>query len=211
MSWGGCLATGCLATLACGRVSLERRLPAEEDCRVTLAGFVTAADALNGLPTAAVAPGDFGAVGCTTVGRTGLGFRDGFLCSAAAVAPGDFGAVGCTTVGRTSLGFRDGFLCSAAAVAPGDFGAVGCTTVGRTSLGFRDGLGSALPVAGRFVALVVTLTTLGRRRSFLAVGVLASLTGPGAGSLAGGDGFLWSFWSAGDGLRTVRAFVATLP
>lgn len=95
--------------------------------------------------------------------------------------------------------------------APGALGAVGWTTVGRTGLGFRDGFCSTLPVAGRFAALVLTLITLGRRRSFLAVGGVASLTGPGAGSLADGDGFLWSFWSAGDGLRAVRAFVATLP
>ncbi|WP_152535104.1 hypothetical protein [Candidatus Synechococcus spongiarum] len=46
----------------------------------------------------------------------------------------------------------------------------------------------------------MTLTTLGRRGSFLLLEVLASLTGPGAGSLAGRDGFLWSFWSAEDGL-----------
>ena len=48
--------------------------------------------------------------------------------------------------------------------------------------------------------MVLTLTTLGCRGSFLVVGVLASLTGPGAGSLTGWDGFLWSLWLAGNGL-----------
>lgn len=205
MSWGGCLDTGCLATLSGGCVPLGRRLLAREDCRVTLPCFVAPADAFEALLTI---DGDL-----TT---TGLAFALDDLSSAAAVAPRGFGAVG-----RTSLGFRDGldsadggffatteaaFVLgdlSSAEMTPGDFGAVGCTRVGRTSLGFRDGFGSAV--------LALTLTTLGRRGSFLVVGVLAGLTGPGAGSLAGLDGFLWSFWPAGAGLRPVRAFVAALP
>ena len=94
---------------------------------------------------------------------------------------------------------------------------MGWTTVGRTSLGFRDGLGSmdggfaiarpvltlvvvplpvVLPVVGWSAVLALSLTTLGRRGPLLAVAVLlvalalASLTGSGAGSLAGGEGFL---------------------
>ena len=98
------------------------------------------------------------------------------------------------------------------------------TMVGRTSFGFWDGLGFtdggfpiARPVltlvavlllvvvlrgAGWSVVLALSLTTLGRWGSFLAVAVLlvalalACLTGPGAGPLAGGEGFLWSFWVA---------------
>ena len=166
MSWGGCLDTGCLATLSGGCVPLGRRLPAKGDCRVTLACFVAPADAFEALLTM---DGDR-----TT---TGLAFALDGLSSAAAVAPGDFGAVGCTTVGRTSLGFRDGLdsadggfftaarpafalgdLSSAAAVAPGDFGAVGCTRVGRTSLGFRDGFGSA---DGGFFATTEAALVLG--------------------------------------------------
>lgn len=201
MSWGGCL-----ATLSGGCVPLGRRLPAGGDCRVTLACFVAPADAFEALLTM---DGDL-----TTAG---LAFALDGLSSAAALAPGDFGAVG-----RTSLGFRDGldsadggffatteaaFVVgdlSSAEVTPGDFGAVGCTRVGRTRVGFRDGFGSAV------LALALTLTTLGRRGSFLVVAVLAGLTGPGAGSLAGLDGFLWSFWPAGTGLRPVRACVAAL-
>lgn len=215
MSWGGCLtgflATDCLLALSDRRASWGRRLLAAEDCRVTLACLVAAADPLNGLPAtdgdltttglafvldglpSTAAPGALGAVGWTTVGRTGLGFRDG----RDAADGGVFTAAGPTFADDLSL---------VAAAAPGGFGAMG-----RTNLGFRDGFCSTLPVAGRFAALVLTLITLGRRRSFLAVGGVASLTGPGAGSLADGDGFLWSFWSAGDGLRAVRAFVATLP
>ena len=217
MSWGGCLtgflATDCLLTLSGRRASLGRRLLAAEDCRVTLACLVAAADPLNGLPAT---DGDL-----TT---TGLSFVLDGLPSTAVAAPGALGAVGWTVVDRTGLGFWDGRdaadggvftaagptfgddLSLVAAAAPGSFGAMG-----RTNLGFRDGFCSTLPVEGRFAALVLTLITLGRRRSFLAVGGVASLTGPGAGSLAGGDGFLWSFWSAGDGLRAVRAFVVTLP
>ncbi|MXZ83309.1 MAG: hypothetical protein F4Z10_06405 [Synechococcus sp. SB0666_bin_14] len=53
-----------------------------------------------------------------------------------------------------------------------------------------------LPVVGWSAVLALSLTTLGRRGPLLAVAVLlvalalASLTGSGAGSLAGGEGFL---------------------
>jgi len=191
MSWGGCLATGCLATLSGGCASLGRRLPAEEDCRATLVCFVTAVDGFKRLPTTDG--------GLTT---TGLPFALDGLSSAAAALEDFGGAGGWITVGRTSLGFRDGL-----GSADGGF------TTGRPVFALAAiPLPAVLLVTGWSAVLVLTLTTLGRRGSFLAAGGVASLTGPGAGSLAGLDGLLWSFFgSAGDDLRTVRAFVAILP
>ncbi|SAY39241.1 hypothetical protein FLM9_1311 [Candidatus Synechococcus spongiarum] len=175
--------------------------PTDGDLTTTGVAFV-----LDGLLSrATAAPGALGAVGWITVGRTGLGFWDG----RDAADGGVFTAAG--------TAFADG-LSLVAAATPGDFGAMG-----RTSLGFRDGLGSTdggfaiarsvltlvavplpavLPVVCWSAVLALSLTTLGRRGPLLAVVVLlvavalASLTGPGAVSLAGGEGFLWSFWVA---------------
>lgn len=230
MSWGGCLtgflAAGCLLALSDRRASLGRGLLAAEDCRVTLACLVAAADSLNGLPeddltttglafvldpdglppTATAAPGALGAVGWTTVGRTGLGFWDGRDA-----------ADGCVFT-AAEADFADD-LSLVAVATPGALGAMGRTTVGRTSLGCRDGLGSTdggfaiarpvftlvvvplpvvLPVAGWSAVLALSLTTLGRRGPLLAVAAilvalaLAGLTDSGAASLAGGEGFLCS-------------------
>ena len=240
ISWGGCLATGGLAALFGGFVPLWRRLLAKDVCGVPLACLVTAADVfvLNGLPTtdcdltpvgpafalgtfpvaAAAASGGFGAIGGaggrTMVGRTSLGFREG--CDS---VDGGFATVG--------PAFALGAFPAAAAAASGGFGAIGGaggrTMVGRTSLGFREGCDSAdggfTNVRPAFALVPIPLPVVflvGRRGAFLvvalAVAVSASLRGPEAGSLAGWDGFLWSFCSAtGDGLRAIRAFVANLP
>jgi|GEM_PF-2805186 len=227
ISWGGFLATvGRLATLSGGFAPLWRRLPAEDVCGVTVARFVTTVDGLNGLPTtdgdltlpgpalplvalfspATAAFGGLGAMGGATVGRTNLDVRDG----------PDFVEDDFTTAGLVlGLALVALFSPAAAGVFRG-LGAMGGATVGRTNLGFRDGSGSAdggftnvrpvfslvavplpavFPVAGR--SAVLSLTAVGRCGAFL--------------SLAGRDGFLWSFWSAGDGLRAICAFVVALP
>ena len=143
---------------------MGRRLLAAEDWRVALVCCVGAADVFNGLPTtdcdltttgavlaldgllstAALVPGGLGAVGWTTVGRTGLGFWDGRDAADAGVST----AAGLAFADDVSLG---------TGAAPGGLGAVGWTTVGRTSLGFLDGFASAdggFTIAGPAFALV---------------------------------------------------------
>lgn len=181
MSWGGCLtgflAAGCLLALSDRRASLGRGLLAAEDCRVTLACLVAAADSLNGLPE-------------DDLTTTGLAFvldPDG-LPPTATAAPGALGAMGRTTVGRTSLGCRDGLGSTDGgfAIARPVFTLVVVP------------LPVVLPVAGWSAVLALSLTTLGRRGPLLAVAAilvalaLAGLTDSGAASLAGGEGFLCS-------------------
>ncbi|MCY4359947.1 MAG: hypothetical protein OXC47_04710 [Cyanobacteria bacterium MAG APA_bin_95] len=222
ISWGGFLATvGRLATLSGGFAPLWRRLPAEDVCGVNVVRFVTTVDGLNGLPTT---DGD--------LTPPGPALPLGALFSPAAAAFGGLGAMGGATVGRTNLDVRDGpdfaeddfttaglvlGLALVALFSPAAAGAFrGLGAMGSTNLGVRDGSGSAdggftnvrpvfplvavplpavFPVAGR--SAVLSLTAVGRCGAFL--------------SLAGRDGFLWSFWSAGDGLRAICAFVVALP
>ena len=184
MSWGGCLtgflAAGCLLALSARRASLERRLLATEDCRVTLACLAAAADSLNGLSANGLPETD------DDLTTTGLAFVLDGLPPTATAAPGALGAVGWTTVGRTGLGFWDGL-----GSMDGGF------AIARPVLTLVVvPLPVVLPVVGWSAVLALSLTTLGRRGPLLAVAVLlvalalASLTGSGAGSLAGGEGFL---------------------
>ena len=184
---------------------------------MALAGVGTTADALNGLPTTdggrttpaaaelpwggllapAAAFGALGATGEATVGRTGLGFREGgFACpeedfatgrravwtlaalsSPAAAAFGGLGAMAGATAGRAGLGFRDGVACAEGAL---------------TSAGTVFAL-AAVPLAGR-LSCGRSCGGLTRCSGFAHGGALRNLPGGGSRRLGrGGSGLLgWS-------------------